>query len=115
MVWQLRLLKGRGLKSGLKDNLLKVDPKFKDPLGKTKIEIQKTKAKAAKHGIKSDINVAKEEIDMYQKASEMDKKQKKAKIAETVAAGTMGGATALAVKKTAEDRKKKTESEEDDE
>ena len=80
---------GKALKSA-KSGTVKVDPKYKDPLGKAKVDIQKTKAKAAKQGRKFKYDIAKEEIKISQKARARDTKTNK-----QVGAAVAGGGAAI--------------------
>ena len=80
---------GRALKSK-KSGTLKVDPKYKDPLGKSKVELQKMKMRYAKKGqTPPKYDVVKEEIKLSQKARARDTKTNK-----QVGAAVAGGAAA---------------------
>ena len=80
---------GKALKNK-KSGTLKVDPKYKDPLGKSKVELQKTKMKYIKKGQKPPkYDVAKEEIKLSQKARARDTRTNK-----QVGAAVAGGAAA---------------------
>ena len=89
---------GKALK-GRKSGTLKVDPKYKDPLGKSKVELQKMKMRYVKKGQKPpQYDVAKEEIKLSQKVRARDKKTNK-KVGAAIAGG---GVTIAGVKLAAE-------------
>jgi hypothetical protein len=97
---------GKALKSK-KSGTLKVDPKYKDPLGKSKVELQKMKMRYAKKGQKPpQYDVAKEEIKLSQKARARDTKTNKKIGATLVGGGAAIGGVKLAGEKGPEPVKK---------
>ena len=86
---------------------VKVDPKYKDPFGKSKVELQKMKMRYAKKGKKPPkYDIAKEEIKVAQKARARDKDTNK-KVGATVAGGAAAaGGVKLAAEKGPEPVKK---------
>ena len=91
---------------------VKVDPKYKDPFGKSKVELQKMKMRYAKKGKKPPkYDIAKEEIKVAQKARARDKDTNK-KVGAAVATGAaVAGGTKLAAEKGPEPVKKFLKSE----
>ena len=91
---------------------VKVDPKYKDPLGKSKVELQKMKMRYAKKGqTPPKYDVAKEEIKIAQKARARDTKTNK-KVGAAVATGAaVAGGVKLAAEKGPEPVKKFLKSE----
>ena len=91
---------------------VKVNPKTKDPFGKTKVELQKMKMRYAKKGKKPPkYDIAKEEIKVAQKARARDKDTNK-KVGATVAGGAAAaGGVKLAAEKGPEPVKKFLKSE----
>jgi len=100
----------RGLGKALKNKksgTLKVDPKYKDPLGKSKVELQKMKMRYAKKGqTPPKYDVAKEEIKISQKARARDKKANKQLGAVVATGAAAAGGVKLAGEKGPEPVKK---------
>ena len=100
----------RGLGKALKSKklgTLKVDPKYKDPLGKSKVELQKMKMRYAKKGqTPPKYDVAKEEIKISQKARARDKKTNKQVGAAVAGGAAAAGGVKLAAEKGPEPVKK---------
>jgi len=87
--------------------LLKVDPKYKDPLGKSKVELQKMKMRYAKKGqTPPKYDVAKEEIKLSQKAKARDTKTNKQVGAAVAGGAAAAGGVKLAAEKGPEPVKK---------
>ena len=97
---------GKALKNK-KSGTLKVDPKYKDPLGKSKVELQKMKMRYAKKGQTTPkYDVAKEEIKVAQTARARDKKANKQVGAAVATGAAVAGGTKLAAEKGPEPVKK---------
>ena len=97
---------GKALKSK-KSGTLKVDPKYKDPLGKSKVELQKMKMRYAKKGqTPPKYDVAKEEIKISQKARAKDTKTNKQVGAAVAGGAAAAGGVKLAAEKGPEPVKK---------
>jgi len=102
---------GKALKSA-KSGTVKVDPKYKDPLGKSKVELQKMKMRYAKKGqTPPKYDVAKEEIKVAQKARARDKKTNKQVGAAVAGGAAAAGGVKLAAEKGPEPVKKFLKSE----
>jgi len=102
---------GKALKNK-KSGTLKVDPKYKDPLGKSKVELQKMKMRYAKKGqTPPKYDVAKEEIKISQKARARDKKTSKQVGAAVAGGAAAAGGVKLAAEKGPEPVKKFLKSE----
>jgi hypothetical protein len=102
---------GRALKSA-KSGTVKVDPKYKDPMGKTKVEAQKIKAKYIKKGLKEPkFEITKKEIETAKKIRAKDKKVNKQVGAAVAGGAAAAGGVKLAAEKGPEPVKKFLKSE----